>query len=455
MSGNSILQWIKSHVVIVICVVVILASLIGGPVVSDGWNKAIAKEVSTRLRKLKELKNGETEFQWPGTPESRCQVFITEPLLEKYQEAADARVSQTGEVVSRLRANNQGELTVVMPELFPTPANPERDLEVLPPELHRRIDAGYDAMLELLHAGTPPTVDEVRAELEARREDFVDRNFMKSAADRLDPEEEKSLREYLTKQRLAFCRDRANDIGVYLSKATLGPPTYVNTQKPSLGEMFQWQWRLWVLERVTAAIADINDDSTEPLASIHRVDRIAVRGLMEVETPAAGDRSWQDEPSGGSGGGSGGMGGMGGMGGGGGRGGSGGRGKAGDAGTVPPAGTRDYARSVTGRLTNEKFDVILVDLDLIVSLDRIDDVLEGFTVPVVMSVVDLEVGRADAFEALGNGEYLGEAPVGRLIVTLETLWLRAWSQELMPDETRITIGIPPRDDNEGASGGSF
>ena len=89
------------------------------------------------------------------------------------------------------------------------------------------------------------------------------------------------------------------------------------------------------------------------------------------------------------------------------------------------------------------------------SLDRIDEVLEGFSVPAVMSVVDLELGRADAFEALAQGEYFGEAPVAQLILTVETLWLRSWSQELMPDETRVQIGIAPRVTSEGGSDGSF
>ena len=482
MSDNPALQWIKSHIVLVICAVVILAALIGGPIVSDGWNQVVAKEVSSRLRTLSDLdKNAESEFQWPGDASQAHQVYITQPLLEEFKIAADARVSQTGEVVSQVQGGNQMDTAVVMPELFPVPANMERDLQVLPPELHRRIVAGYDAILLELHAGDPPTTAEVQEEIKAKRDDFVDRNFMKGANDSLDAEEEKSLREYLTTQRLAFCRDRANEIGVYLSKATLEPPTYANTQKPSLAEMFTWQWRLWTLERVASAIAGINGTLPEPLAPIHRIDQIAIRGLMDVETPAASARSIHIDSGGrGGGGGGGGIGGGGGgmgappgggggmgappgggggmgapPGGGGGGGGFGGGGSGGDVVPVPPAGTRDYARSITGRVTNSKFDVILVDLDMIVSLDRIDEVLDGLTIPVVMSVVDLEIGRVDAFEALGHGEYLGEAPVARLVVTVETLWLRAWSQDLMPDETRVQIGIPARVVNEGDSGGPF
>jgi hypothetical protein len=267
---------------------------------------------------------------------------------------------------------------------------------------------------------------------------------MKGGSDRLDSEQEKELREHLTMQRLAFCRDRANEIGVYLSKETLDPPRYVNTQKPSLEEMFTWQWRVWVLSRITAAIGEINGDSAEPQAPIHSVDQISVRGLMDVNTPAAGARSF-GSGSGGSGGGGRPGGGLGGGPSGGGVGGV----------SVPKAKTRDYSRSVTGRITNEKFDVVLVDLDMVVSLERLDEVLEGFSTPMALSVLDLEVSRVDAFDALGRGEYFGESPVARLVVTVETLWLREWSREFMPDQTRMRIGIAPRAANEGDSGGSF
>ena len=135
MSGTAALQWIKSHIVIVICVLVILVSLVGGPMVSNGWNAEIAKDVKLWLKRGDEVKqHGESAFQWPGNegPTVR-QLHITEPLLDAYKEAADARVSQTDEVVAQLRAGNRGSVALIMPELFPTPADLERDLEVLPP----------------------------------------------------------------------------------------------------------------------------------------------------------------------------------------------------------------------------------------------------------------------------------------------------------------------------------
>jgi hypothetical protein len=422
MNGRVVLQWVKANLVIVICTVVILGSLTAAPIISGGMNDEVAKESRTRLRKIDDLEqSSSSSFRWPGSSQTN-QVLVTEPLVEAYKIAAADRTDQSEGVISLVQSSNRAGAEVVMPELFPTPKDPERDLQVLPPELHKRILAGYDRILTAVHAGTPPTVEELSTELKSKRSDFIDRQFRKAAGERLSAGEEKSLKEFLVGQRRAICRDKANEVGIYLSKETLSPPDYSSTQKPTLDEMFAWQWRLWVLDRVAASIQSINGSQSEPTAPIHVLDRLSIRGLLQTQTPAAGDRSFGGDRQ---------------------------SGPTGGLVAVPGAGTRDYTKSITGRVSNDAFDVILVDLDMIVATDRIDDVLAGFTVPVVMSVLDVEVGQADAFAALKAGEYLGEGPVSRLILTVETLWLRDWSGELMPNEARTRIGMAARPSAEG------
>ena len=428
MNGRVIMQWIKANLVIVICAVVILASLTAAPIISGGMNEELAKEAKSRLRKLDDLeRSSKSSFKWPGSNDT-TQLLVTEPVVDAYKVASAERIEQSEGVITLVQSSNRGGADVVMPKLFPTPKDPERDLQVLPPELHKRILAGYDRILATVHAGTAPSTEELSAELNTKRSDFIDRQFRKAAGEGLSKEEEDSLKEFLIGQRRAICRDRANEIGLYLSKETLSPPDYSNTQKPTLDEMFAWQWRLWVLDRIAESIESINGSNSEPVAPIHSLNRLAIRGLLKIQTPAAGDRSFGAGSSGGPGAGVGGL---------------------------PSAGTRDYTKSITGRVTNDAFDVILVDLDMIVATGRIDEVLAGFTIPVVMSVLDVEVAQADAFAALKAGEYLGEGAVSRLIMTVETLWLRDWSGKLMPNEARTKIGMAARPSAEGAPEESY
>lgn len=375
--------------------------------------------------------------------------------------------------------HNRADQTVLMPALFPQPADMQRDLEVMPPEMHALVIEGYEEVLSRLNAGDAPTARSLLDGLRSKRTDYIDRNLLKSGDASLTEEEQTQLTAFLSSERLASTTDRASEIGIYLTMATLDPPTFSDTDRPSLADMYQWQWRLWVLQRVADAIADINGSVAEPMAPIHRVVELDIRGLMSTSTPAAADRSLDgpkagpggsddddrpgfgpdgDDPFGGGGGAGGGPpggpgGGPGGPGGP--RGGPGGGGPpAGPAGAVPGPGMTDPTKSYRGTITNAMHDVVLVDFDLVVTTDRLDEVLDGFDRPGLMAILDVEVSREDAFAALREGYYYGEAPVVRVVMTVETIWFRAWTGESMPDMVRASLGLPPRPQpSQGASAG--
>ena len=157
MNGRVIMQWIKANLVIVICAAVILGSLTAAPIISGGMNEALAEEAKSRLRKLDELeRSSKSSFKWPGSTDT-TQVLVTEPIVDAYKVAATERTEQSEGVITLVQSSNRGGADVVMPKLFPTPKDPERDLQVLPPELHKRILAGYDRILATVHAGTAQT----------------------------------------------------------------------------------------------------------------------------------------------------------------------------------------------------------------------------------------------------------------------------------------------------------
>ncbi len=416
MNGQAVLAWCKANIVIVICCVVILGALIAGPVVSGGFNKEIQDDVKKQLKKVKDIdRAGRAKFSWPDDP-AGSQVLITKDHVKAYQEVANQIAAQSDALTQVAIQANQGDQTVVMPELFPAPADRQRDLEVLPPELYRRIMAGYDQIMSTLIAGGPLPQQEVLAELNAKRVDYLDRNLRLKENEQLDATQQKALRDYLSAERLSMYVDRASAIGVYLSRETLDPPTYVSTDRPTLDEMFHWQWRLWVLERIAGVVKEVNGGDNAILSPIHAIDQLEIRGLMETTTPAASDRSMlgkksQGRPDQGGGG-------------------------------VARAGATDPTVSITGRMTNEMHDVVMVDLDLVVTLDRVDEVLDAFDRPGVMTVVDLAMQQVDVMDRLKDGYYFGDSAVVRLVLTIETIWLREWTAALMPNEVRVKLGLP-------------
>jgi hypothetical protein len=112
--------------------------------------------------------------------------------------------------------------------------------------------------------------------------------------------------------------------------------------------------------------------------------------------------------------------------------------------TAPQAGATDRSKSITGRISNQLYDVVLLDLELIVATDRIDDVLAAFSMPIKTAVLDMQIRPADAYEALDSGYFFGPGSMTRLVLTVETLWLREWTHSHLPDTVLSELGFPPR-----------
>jgi hypothetical protein len=104
MNGRVIMQWIKANLVIVICAVVILASLTAAPIISGGMNEELAKEAKSRLRKLDDLeRSSKSSFKWPGSNDT-TQLLVTEPVVEAYKVASAERIEQSEGVITLVQS---------------------------------------------------------------------------------------------------------------------------------------------------------------------------------------------------------------------------------------------------------------------------------------------------------------------------------------------------------------
>ena len=56
-------------------------------------------------------------------------------------------------------------------------------------------------------------------------------------------------------------------------------------------------------------------------------------------------------------------------------------------------------------------------------------------------MIDLNLRPADKFDALSEGFDYGPASVSELTVVLESVWLRSWTTEFMPDSVKKILGI--------------
>jgi hypothetical protein len=110
--------------------------------------------------------------------------------------------------------------------------------------------------------------------------------------------------------------------------------------------------------------------------------------------------------------------------------------------TAPAAGSTNYDVSLSGRITNALYDVITVDLDLIVETEDITEVLDAFSKQNFMSILDLEMRPVDPFESIAEGFYYGGENMVHLRLAVETVWLRSWIKPHMPADVRAMLGVP-------------
>jgi hypothetical protein len=468
-SVSTILDWAKQYLVIVICSLIIIAALIVLPMFSSGWNESVQKQAKSRSSYFNDIKRLEkTDFQIPGVPQS-SQTVINKKLLEQYQQVTAAMREDAEQVMLRALQHNQKVHDVLMPELFPTPPQGGGAMEVLPRQLHEKIMAAYESLLISINAGTPPTLDDVQGRLQIARRQFLEQMMAKDESDVLTEEEETQLAQQMSGERLEIYKDRAAEIGIYLSMETLDPPYFDRSSQPTIEELFFWQWRYWVLEEVADVIRSVNGDQAELVNPIKRVEQLAISGIMTLQhvagsAPAGGGQS----SSGGRGGPMGGGGPIGGGGGpigGGGRGGPlGGGGRGGPLGggggpmgggqggnaapvlpvaAVPAAGATNFDVSLSGRISNALYDVINIDVAIVVETRSIAAILDAFAKQNFMTIVDLQMQPADAYDAIGEGYYYGGENVAQLQLVVETIWLRKWTKSHMPDVVRAGLGIRP------------
>ena len=455
MNLNTVLEWIKSNIFIVVFVVLMIAAPVAMYIVSSGMNEAVRKEVGDRAQKNAELARlKSSQIQMPDG--QQVPGLVNDEFLARYRQIADKAGKDAKEVQDAALAHNRKSHGLVMEGVFPE--IPEHVREVRPRHFHEALMAAYGQLLAEVKAGSPPTLESMRDELDLRRRQFIAQDLKKSTDAKLEPDELKRVTDELGNIRMAKYTESARSIGMYLSADALNLPGFDPANQPTVGELFAWQWQYWVIEDLLRALQQANSkDQSVVTAPVKHVR------LLDVRNVPAGSAS--QDSSGGGAGGNGGAGAFGTFGSGGGGEGadpSMGDGTGEGAGAAAPVGMPadprapvpvDYRASLTGRTSNPLYDVINVDLELVVETERLPQVLDAISTYNFMTVTGMSLSAADSFAAAEDGYFYGAKPVSTVNMTVETVWLRAWTKESMPASVKQQLKIadtPPAANPEEA-----
>ncbi|MDG2022603.1 MAG: hypothetical protein P8J59_11710 [Phycisphaerales bacterium] len=455
-----VLRWIKSHLVVVICAVVIVVAPLAAWYVSTGMTAELKTELQQTASRVKELDRYKTTtvaLEVPGGDPISIRGVVNPRLLEAYEEAVTKIGSQAEIVHAAGLARNQtlnGRVRGaddLLPGHFPAPSS-TAELEEMPFLLHDNLVAAYRSLLSDVRAGVPPTTEDVSGKLSRRRDVFVS-GARKDAVDDLDEDETEAMRKELTAARLNIYRshvlgeDGSTPISFYASPSVLPIPPQPTTMLPP-GEMFEWQWQFWVTEDLLHAFAAANGDGVVIGKPMKRLLSLNIAPL-DAELPDAGS-------SGGStgfGGGSPGMGSSGGNAPGRNRGNAqGGGDSASTAGSGPadpgaaqvdPSASAaiDKSVSITGRTSNSVYDVRNLECTIVVATRGLPAVIDAIAAQNFMTVLDVQLLPANAFAAASEGFIYGIEPVSTVKLQIETIWLREWTADAMPGDLREALGI--------------
>ncbi|MCH2161953.1 MAG: hypothetical protein MK085_08785 [Phycisphaerales bacterium] len=454
-----VLRWIKSHLVIVICAIVVIGAPVTAWFVSDGMNTELREDISrssSRIGDLDRLKKSSVRLEVPGGQPVQLTTVINPTLLEAYEKAVlkiggeSDRVHKAGLVRNRQLNGVDRDKDDIIQGMFPAPKATEA--QTLPFEMYEALIEKYEQLLEDVNASGPPAVRTIEESLTKRRDRFVTGQRKDSVAD-LDDSEHEDLSKELVSARLNLYRSyvlgestfdggRDKPIRFYATLDDLDLPGRPS-KEPPLAELFDWQWRYWIAQDLLHALADANGTRTPLDGPVKRLVGMKVSPL-----------NLERESKGGQGGGMG-MGGMGmNMGGGGqGRRGNNSRGGNAPGGNSPSTDPGkpnidpsreakiDYGISLSGRVSNDVYDVRLIDCELIVATAGLPEVMDAIAKRNFMTVLNARIRPADAFEAAKNGFIYGIEPVSRVTLKIESVWLREWTAEAMPGDLREVLGI--------------
>jgi len=440
---NKIIGWIKGNLLIVISIVLVVLLLPTGWYFSNGWNKSIKekateafntekRQLETRSRvtyQLPAVLEGEQAISDTRAPNPAVTAFFVEQKAE--------RRKQVLEVVERGVALNQRDHTTLVDGLLPKAAD-ERSLRRLGLEMAEQI-AGtrdepqlsvYSRLLRRLNADRPTDPETLAATLSEYKEREQERFEASNPDGKMTPAQDEQLKGSLVAKRLGEYKGRAQALTFYCTTDAIytgqnepfsevpaaAPPPSMITE----ATVFNWLWDYWVISDVLEAVGNANTNAASgamsvPNAPVKRVERVRV---SKMPVAAAGGPDGQfggGRPSG--------------------------RNPVQSGGQGGAATVQSYTGH-TGGVAGSSYDIRTVEMQIVASSKDLPRFFDALAKTNYMTVTDVDLYEVDVWGDLKQGYYYGPDHVVRAIVTIETVWLRSWTKDYMPDAVRTALGVP-------------
>ncbi|MEZ6241465.1 MAG: hypothetical protein R3B57_00315 [Phycisphaerales bacterium] len=417
---KKVLGWIKGHLLIVICALLIVTFLPAGYVVSGMWNAKIKKTAQDDFKKEQNKLRGKSSVNYALPVVFENEKSVSEArapnraTTEFFAREKAAREEQVAKIVEDATAFNSRGHVPLVPDLLPKPPSDEaRRTQTV--EMVRAISgesAGdgvfplFRRLLDRINAGPPIPAEDLADSLSEYERAQREKLEAASPTGKLSQEQEDELKEQLVRQRLGAYASRAGELSMYASPDVVRIPAQgglipFEPDPARVGytedDAFRWQFDIWLVEDILAGLDKANTEATGERASIidAPVKRLELLEILPFN-PA-------------------------------------------DGGSTPGAAPTHTGRGAGGARV---YDVRHARLTLVADADRIPQVIDALGASNFITVTSMRATRVDPWAELDGGYYYGPGAVLRLNMDVEVVYLRDWTKKYMPPAVRQALGIP-------------
>ena len=448
------MNWLRSNILIVVCLVVILLALVSLYWPTYAQSSAFREEVAGRQQQLstiRQLQNATVTVppEEIDAPPRELELVVNEAAIAKLENVYSQLEEEYSGIYDRASEINRFGHEAMLQGLFPSPTTGSK-----PFEARRAYLAAFDRLYQQMDAGTPPSAMEIETLL--ARASALSRPGLAGSGNANQSEEERqeALRRQAD-QLVKRYQDAALSHHVYAAPPELNYPQGVwntgafqigqwaqPTGKPNMFQIWEGQLQLWIQQDMAAAIGLANEVDNPEVSLVQMPIKRVLSMTVKPEyvgappPPALGEGTGTEAETSSS------------------------------ATSLQQAMNQrvpgDFTASPTGRATNPIYDVREAVLSIIVDSQQIPKVINAINSVNFMTVIGMDMAEVNEYEHLQEGYYYGDGDVVQLDLTIETIWLRSWtagdlSQELaeeqgrefyaglMPDLVRYRLGLPTRD----------
>jgi hypothetical protein len=420
---KKVLPWVKSNLVTVIAVAIAIIALPVAWYFASSMTAEAAEKANTTARgAYQDVEGASIDYEVPplsaGDDGWRFTAPPNQELINDVVEVRREVKRQSDLVKESIIDRNSAGKDVLVEHLFPEPAGGEsgpRGRVRLTEDMLEAWDGLSERLLEEVGAAQPPEPQELSQRLSALRDRLINETIATRVDQNLSEDERAELNERMAEERRSQYEAGAlratfyaNPDGLFGSRAQFDPDAPPPGRDTYLETFWNWQHTSWVERDIIAALASANEGLNAANGPVKRVIAVDVPPWTPGEV-STGDLT---QPI--------------------------------DA---------DFSEYFTGRAGgNALYDVRYADVDVIVGAGRVNEVINAFATTNFMTVVETDVTHLGTNPDLFQGFYYGEEPVVKVDMTVETVWVRSWYEDLIPAPVREVMGLPELETAEDADG---